>query len=234
MGELERGAKPPSEVLARRRGRREADRPPNLGRSRQRVVRLLDAREALEDLRGHRGTPPRRLAHVDRHQLVRRRQIAFRGVEHRVEIMDALGVMLEEQRGVCNKGASMRLGTWPTKIVQGTLAEKIYGQGDVVERHRHRYEFNMKYRDRMTEKGFTISGTSPDGTLAELIELRDHPYFLACQYHPEFQSKPNKPHPLFKAFIQACLAHPADGAPHVATDPLSPHRVHDRELVPQR
>src|SRR5438309_7806846 len=67
--------------------------------------------------------------------------------------------LLEEQRGVCNKGASMRLGTWPTKIVQGTLAEKIYGQGDVVERHRHRYEFNMKYRDRMTEKGFTISGT---------------------------------------------------------------------------
>src|SRR5438309_8712545 len=115
--------------------------------------------------------------------------------------------LLEEQRGVCNKGASMRLGTWPTKIVQGTLAEKIYGQGDVVERHRHRYEFNMKYRDRMTEKGFTISGTSPDGTLAELVEIRDHPYFLACQYHPEFQSKPNKPHPLFKGFIQAALAH---------------------------
>src|SRR5205823_5174574 len=85
--------------------------------------------------------------------------------------------LLEEQRGVSNKGASMRLGTWPTKIAHGTLAEKIYGQGDVVERHRHRYEFNMKYRDGMTEKGFTISGTSPDGTLAELIELRDHPYF---------------------------------------------------------
>ena len=142
--------------------------------------------------------------------------------------------LLEEQRGVSNKGASMRLGTWPTKIAHGTLAEKIYGEGDVVERHRHRYEFNMKYRDGMTEKGFTISGTSPDGTLAELIELRDHPYFLACQYHPEFQSKPNKPHPLFKGFIQACLAHPADPAPHVATDPLSPHRAPDRELVPQR
>src|SRR5438132_5225945 len=141
--------------------------------------------------------------------------------------------LLEEQRGVCNKGASMRLGTWPTKIVQGTLAEKIYGQGDVVERHRHRYEFNMKYRDRMTEKGSTISGTSTDGTLAELIELRDHPYFVACQYHPEFQSKPNKPHPLFKGFIQACLAHPAEGAPRVATDPLSPPRVPDRVLVPQ-
>jgi CTP synthase len=115
--------------------------------------------------------------------------------------------LLDEQREIRNKGASMRLGTWPTKIMQGTLAEKIYGHNEVLERHRHRYEFNMKYRDRMTEKGFTISGTSPDGALAELIELRDHPYFMACQYHPEFQSKPNKPHPLFKGFIQACLAH---------------------------
>jgi len=142
--------------------------------------------------------------------------------------------LLEEQRGVHAKGASMRLGTWPTKIAHGTLAGNIYGRADVLERHRHRYEFNMKYRDRMTEKGFTISGTSPDGTLAELIELRDHPYFLACQYHPEFQSKPNKPHPLFKGFIQACLAHQPDGAPPVATDPLLPPRVRDRELVPQR
>jgi len=142
--------------------------------------------------------------------------------------------LLEEQRGVHHKGASMRLGTWPTKIAKGTLAEKIYGRDEVMERHRHRYEFNMKYRDRMTEKGFTISGTSPDGTLAELIELRDHPYFLACQYHPEFQSKPNKPHPLFKGFIRACLAHQSDGAPHVATDPLSLLRVQPQELVPQR
>jgi CTP synthase len=142
--------------------------------------------------------------------------------------------LLEEQCGVTNKGGSMRLGTWPTKIVKGTLAEKIYGRGDVMERHRHRYEFNMKYRDRMNEKGFTISGTSPDGTLAELIELRDHPYFLACQYHPEFQSKPNKPHPLFKGFIQACLAHSTENAPRAATDPLSQRRVQPQELVPQR
>jgi CTP synthase len=142
--------------------------------------------------------------------------------------------LLEEQRGVRNKGGSMRLGTWPTQIVPGTLARKIYGHDEVMERHRHRYEFNMKYRDRMTEKGFAISGTSPDGTLAELIELRDHPYFLACQYHPEFQSKPNKPHPLFRGFIQACLAHPAVDAPRVAADPLSPRRVRKEELVPQR
>jgi CTP synthase len=120
---------------------------------------------------------------------------------------DPVICLLDEQREVKNKGASMRLGTWPTKIAKGTVAEKIYGDDEVLERHRHRYEFNMKYRDRMREKGFMISGTSPDGALAELIELRDHPYFLACQYHPEFQSKPNKPHPLFKGFIHACIAH---------------------------
>jgi CTP synthase len=120
---------------------------------------------------------------------------------------DPVICLLDEQREVKNKGASMRLGTWPTIIAKGTVAEKIYGDDEVLERHRHRYEFNMKYRDRMREKGFMISGTSPDGALAELIELRDHPYFLACQYHPEFQSKPNKPHPLFKGFIEACIAH---------------------------
>ena len=119
---------------------------------------------------------------------------------------DPVICLLEEQRGVQNKGASMRLGTWPTKIAKGTLAEKIYRNDEVLERHRHRYEFNMKYRDKMNEKGFMISGTSPDGALAELVELRDHPYFLACQYHPEFQSKPNNPHPLFEGFIEACLA----------------------------
>ena len=124
--------------------------------------------------------------------------------------------LLEEQREVRNKGASMRLGTWPTKIGRGTLAEKIYGQPDVMERHRHRYEFNMKYRDRMDKKGFVVSGTSPDGTLAELIELRDHPYFIGCQYHPEFQSKPNKPHPLFKGFVEACLAHESSASFQVA------------------
>ncbi|MBX6324604.1 MAG: CTP synthase [Chthoniobacterales bacterium] len=114
--------------------------------------------------------------------------------------------LLEEQRGVKNMGATMRLGTWPTKIAKGTLAERLYGRSEVMERHRHRYEFNMKYRQRMSEKGFIISGTSPDGLLAELVELRDHPFFVGCQYHPEFQSKPNKPHPLFRGFIQAALA----------------------------
>ncbi len=131
--------------------------------------------------------------------------------EFNKDTSDPVISLLEEQRGVRNKGASMRLGTWPTKIVPDTLAEKIYGHKDVTERHRHRYEFNMKYRDEMDASGFVISGTSPDGTLAELIELRDHPYFVACQYHPEFQSKPNKPHPLFRGFIKACLEYQAEG-----------------------
>ncbi|PYL55985.1 MAG: CTP synthase, partial [Verrucomicrobia bacterium] len=91
----------------------------------------------------------------------------------------------------------------------------------------------MKYRDRMNEKGFVISGTSPDGTLAELIELRDHPYFVGCQYHPEFQSKPNKPHPLFKGFIQACLEYQSR-ATRAPSDRESPHQVPERELVLQQ
>src|SRR5205807_3389957 len=88
--------------------------------------------------------------------------------------------------------------------------------------------------DRMNEKGFVISGTSPDGALAELIELRDHPYFIGCQYHPEFQSKPNKPHPLFKSFIQACLVRQPDPETRAATGPLSPPQVPDQELVLHR
>ncbi len=141
--------------------------------------------------------------------------------------------LLEEQHGVQNKGASMRLGTWPTKIVPGTLAEKIYGDTEVMERHRHRYEFNMKYRERMNAKGFVISGTSPDGALAELIELRDHPYFVGCQYHPEFQSKPNKPHPLFKSFIAAAVAHQSRGAQPNAAIEESPRHVPEKELALQ-
>ncbi|MEI6351964.1 MAG: CTP synthase [Verrucomicrobiota bacterium] len=115
--------------------------------------------------------------------------------------------LLDEQKDVTNKGGSMRLGTWPTTIAEGTRARQVYGKTEIAERHRHRYEFNPAYREQMTEKGFVICGTSPDGSLVEMIELKDHPWFLACQFHPEFQSKPNHPHPLFKGFIAACLAH---------------------------
>lgn len=114
--------------------------------------------------------------------------------------------LLEEQKSITDKGASMRLGTWPTLLKEGTKAHKVYGTREIRERHRHRYEFNLKYREAMEKLGFIISGTSPDGSLVELIELESHPYFLACQYHPEFQSKPNNPHPLFTGFIQACLS----------------------------
>jgi CTP synthase len=150
------------------------------------------------------------------------------------ETPDPVISLLEEQRGVQNKGASMRLGTWPTKIAPGTLAERIYGDTEVTERHRHRYEFNMKYRDRMNAKGFVISGTSPDGTLAELIELRDHPYFVGCQYHPEFQSKPNKPHPLFRGFIAAAIAYQVGDDKQDLPIEESPLRAPNEELVLQR
>jgi CTP synthase len=119
---------------------------------------------------------------------------------------DPVICLLEDQKEVRQKGASMRLGSWPTSLTRGTLAEKVYGASQTIERHRHRYEFNLQYRDLMEKKGFVIAGTSPDGKLVELIELRDHPWFLACQFHPEFLSKPNQPHPLFKGFIAACLA----------------------------
>ncbi len=118
--------------------------------------------------------------------------------------------ILEEQKSVTEKGASMRLGLSPTVLGTGTLAERVYGQTEISERHRHRYEFNMDYREQMEEAGFVIAGTSPDGKLVEVIELRDHPWYVACQYHPEFQSKPNSPHPLFKGFVAASLAHESD------------------------
>ena len=119
--------------------------------------------------------------------------------------------LLPDQKKVKDKGATMRLGTWPTVLREGTKAAALYGAPEIRERHRHRYEFNQTYREQMEGAGFIIAGASPDGKLVELIELRDHPWFLACQYHPEFQSKPNAPHPLFKGFIAASLAHEPSG-----------------------
>ncbi len=120
---------------------------------------------------------------------------------------DPVICILDEQKDVTNKGASMRLGVCPSVLGKNTLAHQVYGRSEITERHRHRYEFNMAYREQMEARGFVISGVSPDGTLVELIELKNHPWYLACQFHPEFQSKPNFPHPLFKGFIAACLAH---------------------------
>jgi CTP synthase len=104
-----------------------------------------------------------------------------------------------------DKGGSMRLGAYPCKIEKGTFAHKAYGQDQISERHRHRYEFNNAYLERLSNAGLVISGVSPDGKLVEIIELRDHPWFLGCQFHPEFKSNPRRPHPLFTAFIGAAL-----------------------------
>ncbi len=111
--------------------------------------------------------------------------------------------LLDEQKKVIEKGGTMRLGRQPCQLEMGSMANRLYGAFIINERHRHRYEFNNEYRDAYQKAGFTFSGTSPDGKLIEVIELPSHPFFIACQYHPEFQSKPNCPHPLFKGFIAA-------------------------------
>jgi CTP synthase len=111
--------------------------------------------------------------------------------------------LLPEQQDVVDLGGTMRLGVYPCRLAPDTLAQRLYGDAVVYERHRHRYEFNNAYRNAFQEAGYRISGTSPDGRLVELIELVDHPYFTACQYHPEFLSRPGKPHPLFRGLIEA-------------------------------
>jgi CTP synthase len=113
--------------------------------------------------------------------------------------------LLPEQRDVKEKGATMRLGDWPCTLHAGTRAFEAYGEEEIAERHRHRYEFNPEYRDRLSGAGLVLSGTSPDGRLVEIVEVADHPWFLGCQFHPEFASTPFKPHPLFVAFVGAAL-----------------------------
>src|SRR5438874_11567100 len=110
---------------------------------------------------------------------------------------------LRELRGVEELGGTMRLGAWPCKIEPATLAHGIYGQSEISERHRHRYEFNREYEEQLTACGLRISGSTPDGTYVEMVELPDHPHFIGCQFHPEFKSNPLEPHPLFRTFIGA-------------------------------
>ena len=117
--------------------------------------------------------------------------------------------LMPEQEGVARKGGTMRLGAYPCELAEGTLAREAYGSAHVSERHRHRYEVNNEYRDALTAAGLVISGTSPDGTLVEMVELPEatHPWFVACQAHPEFKSRPNDPAPLFREFVRAAIAH---------------------------
>src|SRR5437660_8566652 len=113
--------------------------------------------------------------------------------------------LMPEQRNVDQMGGSMRLGLYPCKLVPGSLAHKAYGEEVVYERHRHRFEFNNEYREVMNEAGMNFSGVSPNGRLVEIIELADHPWFVASQFHPEFRSRPNRPHPLFRDFVRAAF-----------------------------
>jgi CTP synthase len=106
-----------------------------------------------------------------------------------------------------DKGGTMRLGAYPCNLKPGSLAHKAYNQDLIHERHRHRYEFNMRYREKLEVCGMEVTGISPDETLVEIVEMKDHPWFLGCQFHPEFKSKPFNPHPLFREFIGAALKH---------------------------
>ncbi|MDG3003215.1 CTP synthase [Paludisphaera mucosa] len=113
--------------------------------------------------------------------------------------------LMEEQMAVTHRGGTMRLGAWPCELTPDRLARKAYGVERISERHRHRYEFNNTYRESLEKAGLVASGKSPDGQIVEIVELSDHPWFVAVQFHPEFQSKPTHPHPLFREFITAAL-----------------------------
>ncbi|MBG30814.1 MAG: CTP synthetase [Opitutae bacterium] len=115
--------------------------------------------------------------------------------------------IMEDQKNLSQKGASMRLGACPCQLTEGSLSAKAYGKKEVSERHRHRFEFNNEYRETLEEKGLRIAGLNPDRNLVEIVEVKDHPWFVGVQFHPEFQSKPTKAHPLFASFIEAALAH---------------------------
>ncbi|MGA3098413.1 MAG: CTP synthase [Bryobacteraceae bacterium] len=110
---------------------------------------------------------------------------------------------LRELKGIDELGGTMRLGSWPCRLAEGSFAQRAYGVREIEERHRHRYEFNREYEERLKAAGLRITGETPDQTYVEICELGDHPWFLGCQFHPEFKSKPMEPHPLFKAFIGA-------------------------------
>ena len=111
--------------------------------------------------------------------------------------------IMEEQKKVNKKGGTMRLGAYPCVIKEGTLAQKLYGTTEISERHRHRFEYNNDYRERLEEAGLKVSGTSPDGLLVEMVEIPEHPYFIAGQFHPELKSRPNRPGPLFVGLVNA-------------------------------
>jgi CTP synthase len=139
------------------------------------------------------------------------------------ETTDPVIYKLRDLLGVEAMGGTMRLGAYPCRIQEGTLAAEIYQQGEIQERHRHRYEVNQKYLGALQDHGLVVSGLSPDGKFVEMVELPGHPWFLGCQFHPEYQSKPTEPHPLFTSFIRAALGEQEARQ--------RPERVREREAV---
>jgi len=133
-------------------------------------------------------------------------------------------------------GGTMRLGAWPCKLEPNSFAEKAYGALEISERHRHRYEFNCDYEKTLAAAGFRITGRTPDGVYVEIVEVPDHPWFLGCQFHPEFKSKPLAPHPLFTAFIRASVEHRQHRLSHASEAPAPEIRSHvgDAALEPPR
>ena len=143
--------------------------------------------------------------------------------------------LMDEQRDVVDKGGTMRLGTYPAKLLPGSVVHAAYGEALVYERHRHRYELNNRYRAKLEEAGMVCSGLSPDDRLVEFIELPDHPFFVGTQAHPEFKSRPDRPHPLFAAFVRAALERAEGRVPRLpiieATEPLADRRPDGRAVA---
>ena len=110
---------------------------------------------------------------------------------------------MEEQKAVTAKGGTMRLGKYPCVLSKGSLARSLYGTEEAEERHRHRFEMNSAFRPQLEARGLSVTGLSPDGLLPEIVEIKEHPWFIGVQFHPEFKSRPNRPHPLFVGFIAA-------------------------------
>ena len=136
--------------------------------------------------------------HVLGYQEANSREFAPNGAHSVIDLMP-------DQQGELPKGGTMRLGAYPCHIQPNSVMEEAYGKRLITERHRHRYELNNNYRQELETAGMQISGTSPDGRLAEAVEIPNHPFFVGVQYHPEFKSRPNRAHPLFRAFIKAAL-----------------------------
>jgi CTP synthase len=132
--------------------------------------------------------------------------------------------LMDEQKAVVDMGGTMRLGAYPARLLPGSVVREIYGEDVVYERHRHRYELNNRYRQRFEEKGMVLSGTSPDDLLVEFIELPKsmHPFFVATQAHPEFKSRPNRPHPLFAGFVKSALERAEGRLPRLPISEAAP------------